>query len=541
MPDFVSAHLIIPSFALFAAASRVRYIPPPMEKDTVAPAKVEDSQLFLDAFNASPIGIALEDLNGQPFFVNPALCSMLGFTAEEFCRKRCAEFSPAEDAEKDWALFQQLRAGLIDHYQLEKRFVRKDGSLIWGRLTISLFKSHESTQVVAMVEDITEKKMAEEDLQHSEASLHKVANQLRYLASELTLAEQRVREQLAQALHDDVQQLLFSARVQLELLSRGASAATSDESTQITQARNYIDEAIASVRTVSLDLFPPVLHNGGLPVALPWLADRMRERYGILVDLNIDPRADPESRNIRTLVFECVRELLFNVVKHAKVDRATIDLTLTSDDAVRVTVNDQGAGFDAAVTLHRLSVHPVGLGLSSIRERLTYLDGRLEVTSTPGQGAQFTLVVPRTATGTLHPGAMPLHQRTLRIVIADDHAGMRQSIRSLLSLQPSFNVVGEAVDGYEAIAQAHAQRPDVIVMDISMPRLNGVEATRRIHAELPSVQIIGLSVDESPNGAHAIEGAGARAFFTKRDLQGLVKRLLALQANELSRETRPSI
>jgi PAS domain S-box-containing protein len=121
-----------------------------------------DTQFLRDIFNASPIGIAVENLEGQPLFVNLAFCSMLGFSEEELRRKHCVDFSPPEDAEKDWALFQQLRAGLIDHYQLEKRYFRRDGSLVWGSLSISLLKSRPSPLVLAMVEDITAKKTAEE-------------------------------------------------------------------------------------------------------------------------------------------------------------------------------------------------------------------------------------------------------------------------------------------------------------------------------------------------------------------------------------------
>src|SRR5216683_1582849 len=120
-----------------------------------------DTQLFRDVFNASPIGIAVENLGGQPLFVNPALCSMLGFSEEEMCTKHCVQFSPPEDAEKDWALFQQFRAGAIDHYQLEKRYFRRDGSLVWGRLSISLLNGRPSPLVLAMVENITDKRKAE--------------------------------------------------------------------------------------------------------------------------------------------------------------------------------------------------------------------------------------------------------------------------------------------------------------------------------------------------------------------------------------------
>src|SRR5215471_15100481 len=69
-----------------------------------------DNHLFYDAFKASPIGIALEDMEGQPVFVNPALCSMLGFSEQEMCTRHCVNFSPPEDAQRDWALFEQLRA-----------------------------------------------------------------------------------------------------------------------------------------------------------------------------------------------------------------------------------------------------------------------------------------------------------------------------------------------------------------------------------------------------------------------------------------------
>jgi PAS domain S-box-containing protein len=127
-----------------------------------AQTRSPETQLFHDVFNASPIGIAVENLEGQPLFVNPAFCSFLGFSQEELRNKHCVDFSPREDAEKDWALFQQLRAGVIDHYQLEKRYFRRDGSLVWGSLSISLLKSSASPLLLAMVEDITDKKKAEE-------------------------------------------------------------------------------------------------------------------------------------------------------------------------------------------------------------------------------------------------------------------------------------------------------------------------------------------------------------------------------------------
>src|SRR5438093_12832198 len=113
-----------------------------------------DTQFFRDVFNASPIGIAVENLEGQLLFVNPALCSMLGFSEEEMCNKHCVQFSPPEDAEKDWALFQQLRAVSIDHYQLAKRYFWRDGSMVWGGSSLSLLTRSPAPMVVGMVEQI---------------------------------------------------------------------------------------------------------------------------------------------------------------------------------------------------------------------------------------------------------------------------------------------------------------------------------------------------------------------------------------------------
>ena len=131
--------------------------------ESTAHASQFESQLFHSVFDASAIGVVVENMEGQPLYVNPAFCAFLGFSEEELRSKHCVQFSPPEDAARDWAYFRQLRAGEIDHYQLEKRYVRRDGSLVWGSLSISLTGGPFSL-VLALVEDITAKKRAEEAL-----------------------------------------------------------------------------------------------------------------------------------------------------------------------------------------------------------------------------------------------------------------------------------------------------------------------------------------------------------------------------------------
>jgi PAS domain S-box-containing protein len=141
-------------------------------------SREEGLQLFRYLFEEAPLGIAVEDLDGKLLLANPALCSILGYQEGELCGMDCSQFANPEDSQDDWALFQQLRAGLIDHYSLDKRYVRKDGAQVLGRLNVSLLKASDagSPLVVALVEDVTERRRAEEAVRESEKRFRLVAD-----------------------------------------------------------------------------------------------------------------------------------------------------------------------------------------------------------------------------------------------------------------------------------------------------------------------------------------------------------------------------
>jgi PAS domain S-box-containing protein len=430
---------------------------------------------------------------------------------------------------------------------------RKDGTTFPIELSVSHVLTVDGGRIIAFVSDISERRQAEADIRASHAALQartaeleQRTAQLRQLASDLTLAEHQAREQLAKTLHDGLQQLLVSAAMNLDRqVKRGTMPGSAEP---LLHARRHLDEAIAAARSLSFELSPPLLHGSGLPAALTWLAERTRNEYGLLVQVAVDPRANSERKDVRTLLFESVRELLFNAVKHAKVDRVALDLTLGEDDTLAITVSDHGIGFDPAALVNAAKSGQVGWGLFSISERLTLLGGRFEVETAPGQGARFRLVAPR---GRVHvdvdphssrqstPIGQPRNDaarsrsvRTLRILIADDHAGVRAVFRELLQERPELHVVGEAANGHEAITEAHLLRPDVILMDVSMPEMDGIAATRQLRAELPLVQILGLSTQPRTLDRHPIEQAGALDFFNKGiDTQRLIDRLLAIHAS----------
>jgi PAS domain S-box-containing protein len=424
---------------------------------------------------------------------------------------------------------------------------RKDGSTFPLEVSLNHVADAGGGHAIAFVTDITERKRAAVALQERTIELEHRTAQLSRLASDLTLAEQHTREQLAKTLHDGLQQLLVGAALNLErhLTREEQRGAGPDD--LLVRAKGHLDQASAAARSLSLELFPPALHLVGLPAALTWLAGRTRNQYGLVVQVTADPLANSDRKDVRTLLFESVRELLFNAVKHARVDRVTLDLSLDRDNALSITVADQGIGFDPGALAERGKVGKAGFGLFSIRERLTLLGGRFDIESAPGQGTRFRLVAPRgeaqgaidaplhlsrVATGPAIDGAAGFAPaRPLRILIADDHAEVRRAFRELLQERPELHVVGEAADGLAAIATARELRPDIILMDISMPRMDGVEATRRIHAELPAIQILGLSTHVKIEDLHAIELVGAAGFFTKGvDTQRLIDHLVAVHA-----------
>lgn len=461
------------------------------------------------------------------------------------CRKRTLspdELLPIAHPDDRAAIlraFEDVRNG-VKPYSTEHRIIRQDTGEVrnvraFGRIVKDA--SGTSVKVLGVAQDITAQKRADEQLRELNETLEQrvaertaevehLANQLRALAAELTQVEQRERKRLANILHDHIQQLLVAARLQLEWIKRHPGGKRSQSTVQAVDS--ILKEAIDASRSLAIELSPPVLHEAGLIAGLNWLATKMAEKNQFKVDIRSDSRAEPATEDIRLLLFECVRELLFNALKHSGVRQAGVIVMRTRDGRIKIVVEDKGKGFDPDVQRTRCR-GAATLGLFSIQQSLAHIGGSLQIETAPGEGTRVTLTVPapdekpsagageRAAPATEEQGALPVERKgaRIRVLIVDDHRIVREGLAGLLQFESDIDVVGLAADGPQAIEMTETLTPDVIIMDINLEGMSGVEATQIIKSRRPDIKVIGLSMHLDKTISAAMQEAGATAYLTK--------------------------
>jgi PAS domain S-box-containing protein len=356
----------------------------------VEKALLESESRFRTIIREAAIGIALIDKRGQIIEGNPALSAMLGYALEELRGLEFIRINPADDGELSRATFQQLLSGEQNVCRLETRYVRKDGWVGWGRLVISLVRDAGGKPqfVIALFEDITERRESEEKIRTYQ-------EQLQSLASELSLTEERERRRLATVLHDHIAQLLVLAKCKFEKMQE--STLYRSVTKPIEEIRKLIEESIRYTRSLVFELSPPILYDLGFEATMEWLGEHMHEQYGLVVEVEDDDRSKDLDNEVRVLLFRAVRELLFNVLKHAQASGAKVRMRRVGD-CLRVVVEDDGVGF-APEKLSATSGKVEGFGLFSIRERLNYFGGRMEIDSPPGKVTRVILTVPLQSDG----------------------------------------------------------------------------------------------------------------------------------------------
>src|SRR5882757_11359108 len=218
------------------------------------------------------------------------------------------------------------------------------------------------------------------------------AKKLRLLSAELSLAEETERRRVAEMLHEDLQQLLVAARMQIAALCRTPDAAQREAIAR--EIAEVLERSFKLTRSLSVKLAPPVLYEHGLAAALEWLAAETRKNYNIEVTVEADCSANPKTADVRIFLFRAVRELLLNSAKHAGGSAVHIKMQHRRPDKVRIIVTDEGPGFDPN-SLDDKQTASQTVGLPNIRDRASSFGGEFHINSGPKRGTRITLSLPR--------------------------------------------------------------------------------------------------------------------------------------------------
>ena len=382
---------------------------------TTSPQEPDPSELRNLAHMAAIIefsddAIISTDLSGIIKTWNKAAERIYGYSAAEAIGQPITMLIPSTLLHEETGILEKIRQGeRIDHYETVRQ--RKDGSQVFVSLTVSPIKDASGRLIGASksARDITEHKRIEADLRALTEELDRRVDQrtraltesqerLRGLATELSLAEERVRRRIANELHDYLGQLLVVCRLKLTQATQHMKESKalqhvlkdSPVMPHLQDADRMLQDSISYSRSLVAQLTPPVLREFGLVMALTWLADQMKQ-HGLTVLLKPDVLSVDLREDQAILLFQSVRELLMNVVKHAGVSEATLAIHQTNEQVFTVTVADKGHGFDLSGEQAATDKH---FGLFSIRERMDAIGGSLQISTVVGQGTTAILSVP---------------------------------------------------------------------------------------------------------------------------------------------------
>jgi len=353
------------------------------ERKKTQEALKESEQRYRAVFEQAPDSIVLIDAEtGELVEFNGRAHEILGYTREEFRKLKISDFEIIESSDEVAKHIEKIVREGYDNF--ETKHITKNGQIRDVRVSSKAVSIGGKDFCQSIWWDITERKEAERKLFEHQA-------QLKSLASQLTLTEERERRQIAVDLHDHVSQSLSFSKMKLEALRKSESSAHAKQA--LGEVCDQLGQAIDSTRSLTFDLSSPVLYELGLETAVAdWLKEQIEQKHGIKTEFVDDGQPKPLDDDIRALLFRDVRELLVNIVKHAHANKVKASIRKAGTN-IQVSIEDDGIGFDPAETAS-MAARRLEFGLFNIHERLEELGGHLEIDSAPGGGCNVTITAP---------------------------------------------------------------------------------------------------------------------------------------------------
>ncbi|MGD0276284.1 MAG: histidine kinase [Syntrophales bacterium] len=324
-----------------------------------------------------------DEIDGFYNDCNDALARILGCEQREDMLKLSLKHNFFSDQDLMAYVHDLMENKCLTNYQLLLK--QKDREPVLVLLNANL---HQHKDGLIMVEgtmiDITEHV-------HTEFKLMETNERLKSLVSELVTTEERERKRIASDLHDNVGQTLAVTKIKLESLLRQKSGENIMQA--LVAIENLVNQSIRQTRSMMTDLSPSVVYEVGFVEAIEWLKHQIHTQYGLQISLIDNLKMRRVDREVQLILFRATRELLFNVIKHARVTKAYIRLRDNGKN-IHINIRDNESGFDIS-TLKTNSGTYGRFGLCNIRERLTYLGGLLEIDTRRGEGASLMLMSPR--------------------------------------------------------------------------------------------------------------------------------------------------
>ena len=362
----------------------------------------ESEERFRGMFENAAIGIAILDEEGRIVEANPTLLEMMGYTSEELRGAHFEQISHPDDLDSDQSNFDELIAGSRDRYQLQKRYVRKEGEVFWGRLTVSRLDEGREARAVGMVEDIDEQKRYEEHLREAKeeaermnrlksAFLANMSHEIRTPLTSIIGFAEVIGDQVDTAEEDGevphfTRLIEKSGRRLMETLT-GVLNLSKLEAGEMKFASKPVD-LTEEIRDM-IEHFQPQFERGGIDLQ---------------ADLGEEPVwAQGDTEGLRLTL----RNLISNALKYTEPGGWVRVRAAQTDAAVILEVEDDGIGMDSSEVSALFEAFAqasngfgreyegTGLGLAVTKQAVEGMGGSIEVETEKGEGSCFIVRLPR--------------------------------------------------------------------------------------------------------------------------------------------------